>query len=81
MLTRRELLKAAVCAAVVGPPAQRVDVEQLVRGMSITTVQWEAVGGMQLHFKVMASLVPRLTTIAEYNKHPHKGLSYGGHGK
>jgi uncharacterized linocin/CFP29 family protein len=36
------------------------DVVREVVGMDITTVQWETHGGMQLHFKVMAILVPQL---------------------
>jgi len=41
------------------------DVARAVVGMDITTVQWEAVGGMRLNFKVMAILVPQLR--ADYN--------------
>lgn len=36
------------------------DVCRAVNGMDITTVQWEAKGGMQLMFKVMAIQVPQL---------------------
>jgi hypothetical protein len=36
------------------------DVARAVNGMDITTVQWEAVGGMKLNFKVMAIQVPQL---------------------
>lgn len=36
------------------------DVARAVNGMDITTVQWEAKGGMQLNFKVMAIMVPQL---------------------
>ena len=36
------------------------DVIREVVGMDITTVQWETHGGMQLHFKVMAILVPQV---------------------
>jgi hypothetical protein len=36
------------------------DVAQAVNGMDITVVQWEAKGGMQLNFKVMAIQVPKL---------------------
>lgn len=39
---------------------QTSDVIREVIGMDITTVQWETHGGMQLHFKVMAILVPQL---------------------
>jgi hypothetical protein len=36
------------------------DVARAVIGMDITTVQWEAVGGMRLNFKVMCIKVPQL---------------------
>jgi hypothetical protein len=36
------------------------DVARAVNGMDITTVQWEAKGGMELHFKVMCIQVPQL---------------------
>ena len=36
------------------------DVVRIVNGMDITTVQWESNGGMLLHFKVMAIMVPQL---------------------
>ena len=36
------------------------DVARAVNGMDITTVQWEAVGGMRLNFKVMCIQVPQL---------------------
>jgi hypothetical protein len=36
------------------------DVVREVVGMDVTTVQWETHGGMQLHFKVMAILVPQI---------------------
>lgn len=36
------------------------DVCRAVDGMGITTVQWEAVGGMRLNFKVMCIQVPQL---------------------
>ena len=36
------------------------EVAQAVNGMDITTLQWETVGGMQLHFKVMCIYVPRI---------------------
>ena len=39
---------------------QTRDVIREVIGMDITTVQWSTMGGMQLHFKVMAILVPQL---------------------
>lgn len=36
------------------------DVAQAVNGMDITTLQWETMGGMQIHFKVMCIYVPRI---------------------
>ncbi len=36
------------------------DVVRAVNGMSITTVQWETKGGMQINFKVMAIMVPQI---------------------
>lgn len=36
------------------------DVVREVVGMEITTVQWETEGGMSLHFKVMAIMVPQI---------------------
>lgn len=36
------------------------DVAQAVVGMDVTTLQWEEKGGMELHFKVMCIMVPRL---------------------
>ncbi len=41
------------------------DVARAIDGMGITTVQWEAKGGMQLNFKVMAIQVPQLR--ADFN--------------
>jgi hypothetical protein len=41
------------------------EVAQAVNGMDITTIQWEAKGGMEIHFKVMAIQVPRL--MADYS--------------
>jgi len=41
------------------------DVARAVIGMDLTTVQWETKGGMELHFKVMAIMVPQLR--ADYN--------------
>jgi uncharacterized linocin/CFP29 family protein len=38
-----------------------------VIGMDITTVQWETHGGMELHFKVMAIMVPQLRPDADNN--------------
>lgn len=36
------------------------NVAQAVNGMDITTLQWETMGGMRLHFKVMCIQVPRI---------------------
>lgn len=36
------------------------EVAQAVVGMDVTVVQWESMGGMQINFKVMAIMVPRL---------------------
>lgn len=36
-----------------------------VIGMEITTLQWESMGGLKVHFKVMAIMVPQLR--ADYN--------------
>jgi len=44
---------------------QTADVARLVMGMDITTVQWETHGGMRLHFKVMAIMVPQVR--ADFN--------------
>ncbi len=41
---------------------QTADVARAVVGMDITTVQWETNGGLELHFKVMAILLPQLRT-------------------
>jgi hypothetical protein len=41
---------------------QSTDVVRLVKGMDITTVQWESHGGMQLNFKVMCVVLPQLRT-------------------
>lgn len=41
------------------------DVARAINGMGITTVQWETMGGMQQHFKVMAIQVPQLRS--DYN--------------
>jgi hypothetical protein len=41
------------------------DVARAVNGMDITTVQWEAKGGMELHFKVMCINVPQIR--ADFN--------------
>ncbi len=36
------------------------DVARAVNGMDITTIQWEAVGGLRLNFKIMAIQVPQI---------------------
>jgi hypothetical protein len=36
------------------------DVARAVNGMDITTVQWEMLGGLELHFKVLCIQVPQL---------------------
>lgn len=36
------------------------DVAQAVTGMGITTIQWETEGGMEVHFKVMCIMFPRI---------------------
>ena len=41
---------------------QTTDVVRMVKGMDITTVQWESHGGMQLNFKVMCVMLPQLRT-------------------
>lgn len=41
---------------------QTTDVVRLVKGMDITTIQWESHGGMQLNFKVLALTLPQLRT-------------------
>jgi hypothetical protein len=41
---------------------QTTDVVRMVKGMDITTVQWESHGGMQLNFKVMCVMIPQLRT-------------------
>ena len=43
------------------------DVVREVVGMDVTTVQWETHGGMKLHFKVMAILVPQIRADANGN--------------
>ena len=39
---------------------QTSDVVRMVVGMDVTTVQWESMGGLRVHFKVMAILVPQV---------------------
>jgi hypothetical protein len=41
------------------------NVARAINGMDITTVQWEAVGGLRLNFKVMCIMVPQLR--ADFN--------------
>lgn len=36
------------------------DVIRMVIGMPVTTLQWESSGGMRIHFKVMAIMVPQV---------------------
>jgi hypothetical protein len=36
------------------------DVVRMIKGMDLTTIQWESNGGMQLNFKVMALVLPML---------------------
>ena len=49
------------------------DVARAVSGMDLTTVQWEAKGGMQVMFKVMAIQIPQLR--ADYNG--NCGIAHG----
>lgn len=44
------------------------EVAQAIDGLGITTVQWEEKGGLDLHFKVMAIMVPLL-------KSPYSGVA------
>lgn len=44
---------------------QTPDVARAVKGMDITTVQWESKGGMQINFKIMCIMVPQLRS--DYN--------------
>lgn len=43
------------------------DVVRLVQGMDVTTLQWETNGGMEVHFKVMAMIVPQVRSDIEGN--------------
>jgi len=52
---------------------QTTDVIREVIGMDITTVQWETMGGMRLHFKVMAIMVPQLRA----DKNGNTGIIHG----
>jgi len=38
----------------------RSDVVRAVTGMGLTTLQWEEEGGLEIHFKVMAIMVPQI---------------------
>ena len=49
------------------------DVVRAVKGMQITTVQWESHGGMMLNFKVMCIMVPQIR--ADHNG--NTGLVHG----
>ncbi len=46
------------------------DIADLAVAMDMTTVQWESMGGWQVHFRVMACLAPRVKSDAE----THSGL-------
>ncbi|MBW2672313.1 MAG: encapsulin [Deltaproteobacteria bacterium] len=48
------------------------DVVDLAVAQDITTVQWDDQGGMEVHFKVMAALAPRIKS--DYNG--HSGIVY-----
>ncbi|HUS88039.1 MAG TPA: major capsid protein [Desulfosporosinus sp.] len=50
------------------------DIVREVIGMDITTLQWETNGGMLVHYKVMAILVPQLR--ADFNS--NTGIVHGG---
>lgn len=43
------------------------DVIDLPVGQDLTTVEWDSKGGMQMHFKVMAAMAPRLKSDANGN--------------
>ncbi len=72
---RLDFLFAAAIAASTGPGGENLattypftilmvqmtpDVCRAVNGMDITTVQWEAIGGMRLNFKILTISVPQL---------------------
>jgi hypothetical protein len=42
-------------------------VAEAVQGMDFTTVQWESHGGLQINFKLMCIMIPRLRTAANGN--------------
>lgn len=50
------------------------DVIREVIGMDVTTVQWESLGGMVQHFKVMAIMVPQLRSVTDG---AHAGIVHG----
>lgn len=52
---------------------QTSDVIREVIGMDITTVQWETMGGLQVHFKVMAVMVPQIRA----DKNGNTGIVHG----
>ena len=41
------------------------DVVRIVNGLEITTVEWQTLGGMRAHFKVMAILIPQIRSDQE----------------
>jgi hypothetical protein len=43
------------------------DVVDLPVGQDITTVEWDTKGGLQMHFKVMAAMAPRMKSDANGN--------------
>jgi len=49
------------------------DVIRIVVGMEVTTIQWETMGGLRKHFKVMAILVPQLRA----DQNSNTGIVYG----
>jgi hypothetical protein len=49
------------------------DVARAVNGMELTTVQWESMGGMKIHFKVMAIKVPQIRS--DFNE--RSGIGHG----
>ncbi len=49
------------------------DTVREVIGMDLTTVQWETSGGLEVHFKVMAIMVPQIRS----DKNDHCGIVYG----
>lgn len=49
------------------------DVVRIVNGMDITTLQWETMGGLQVHFKVMAMMVPQFRS----DYHSNTGIVHG----